>query len=104
MATHKVIWQTAEHVLEASHYGHSAALILTGLAVKFKRAGEDEEHTRNTLVEVELDPRVEILAQARGTDTVRADTSTLAGVLQLGRAQLVDALRKNCLVIPPYLQ
>ena len=68
-------------------------------AVEEECTTEDEQDTRDAVVQVQVHPGSELLAQAGWGRAARTNTARLAGRMQLGHAQLVDALPEDELVV-----
>ena len=91
-------------MLETLGHGRLPALALARRPIEVERLAEDQQHAGHAVVQVQLDPRRQLLAQARGAHAERADPAARARGLQLRRAELVDALAVDRLVVAPDLQ
>lgn len=98
--THQVVRQAAQDVLQTLDDGRLAVL-LARLLVELEGPRQNEQHAADAIVQMEVDPRRQLVPQARGRDAARPDPAALARRLQLRDAQLVDALAVDQDVVAP---
>lgn len=92
--THKVVRKTGERVLKGAHDLVSALGRLGAVrAVEGKGLAQDEQGATETVVQVQVEPLLQLGAEVVLANADRADTAGLARGLQLGRAQSVESLR-----------
>jgi hypothetical protein len=76
-ATNKIVRQTAEHTFETL----DDSVITTRLS-HVERAAQNEQDARDTMGEMELNPRLKLFSKSRGRNAHGADTTRLAGMLK----------------------
>lgn len=91
------MFQTLDHRLRAT-------LSLPRLHIEIERPRQDHQHTRHPVIQMQLNPRRQLLPQPRRTDPEGPDPATGARGLQLGHGELVDAFGVDGLVVATELE
>lgn len=81
-----------------------ATLSLPRLHIEIERPRKDHQNARHPIIQMQLDPRRQLLPQPRRTDTKRPNPTTSACVLQFRNRELIDAFSVDGLVVTTELE
>ena len=93
--TYQIVGQAAQDVLQALDDSCLTVLAFAWGPVKLECTRQDQQNTRDAIVQMQPNPSSQFLPEARGTDTIRADAAALARSLQFRNTEFVDSFAVN---------